>query len=241
MDEEGNYFSQIVYGKFFFNQNKYFDYKRKKIEFTDIIAKIGSLFSTFNFILSFIYKFYSRNFNNYKIIEKVIDYNTNKMNRREISFNNNIKNINDKEIELNNISKDNSGLTNDSLEKNNEIKLNKEENMMEELLEDKEQNIESNDKDEEIKFTENKIKLPKLSFFNFYLENIYCKICKKNKKEEIIKACNKIILKYVSIDFMLINFIKMENLFKDYKWNNPKLNELNNSELFTNLYELLKE
>ena len=70
VDEEGNYFSQIIYGKFFYNQNKYFDYKRKKIEFTDIIAKIGSLFSTFNFILSFIYKFYSRNFNKIIILIK---------------------------------------------------------------------------------------------------------------------------------------------------------------------------
>lgn len=239
-DEEGNLIRQIICGRFLFKRNKYFDYKRKKIEFTDIIAKIGSLFSTFNFIFSFIYKYYSINFNNYKIIEKVLDYNTNNINKRQISINNDIKNIKDKEIELKNISKENSGLINDSLEKNNEIKLNKEENITEELLKDNEQNIESNDKDEEIKFAENKIKLPKLSFFDFYLENIYCKICKKNQKEEILKACNKIILKYTSIDFMLINFIKVENLFKDYKWNNPKLIELNNSELLKNLFELLK-
>jgi hypothetical protein len=49
----------------------YIDYKRKEISFTDILAKIGALFSTFNFFFSFINKFYSLNFDNYKIIQNI--------------------------------------------------------------------------------------------------------------------------------------------------------------------------
>ena len=43
------------------------------------------------------------------------------------------------------------------------------------------------------------------------------------------------ISKYVSIDYLLLNQIKFENLMKDYKWNNPKLNDIKKNELIYKL------
>ena len=50
--------------------NYYIKYKRTKNNFLDVLAKIGALFSTFNFIVSTFFKFYKKNFDNYKIVEK---------------------------------------------------------------------------------------------------------------------------------------------------------------------------
>ena len=66
--------------------------------------------------------------------------------------------------------------------------------------------------------------LPKISFFGFYLNYIYFKICKRRKNQEILNLCEKIIFKYISIDSVLYNLMRLENLFKDYKWNNPEFN-----------------
>ena len=82
----------------------------------------------------------------------------------------------------------------------------------------------------------NKI-LPKLSFFDFYFNNIYFKCCKRIKKQDMLNACNKIISNYVSIDYIIDSAITFENLIKDYKWNEPGINNKENNELF---YELNK-
>ena len=86
--------------------------------------------------------------------------------------------------------------------------------------------------------TEDKI-MPKLSFFDFYFNNIYCKSCKRREKQDILNICNKIISKYNSIDYVLYNNILFENLLKDYKWNNPSLNNLKNIELIKELFKLI--
>ena len=54
----------------------------------------------------------------------------------------------------------------------------------------------------------------------------------KNNRQEIISKCNKLISQYYSIDNILYNQIKFENLLIDYKWNNPDLNKLDNNELY---------
>jgi len=46
---------------------------------------------------------------------------------------------------------------------------------------------------------------------------------------------NNILYKYLSIDSLLYNQIKLENLFKDYKWNNPALNEIQNNKMIMKL------
>lgn len=62
----------------------------------------------------------------------------------------------------------------------------------------------------------------------------------KNKKQEIIRECNKIISKISSIDKILFNMIKLENLIIDYNWNDPELNKMKNDDLFTNLNNLIE-
>ena len=40
---------------------------------------------------------------------------------------------------------------------------------------------------------------------------------------------NNIMHKYLSIDYLLFNMMKLENLLKDYRWNNPLLNKIENN------------
>ena len=39
----------------------------------------------------------------------------------------------------------------------------------------------------------------------------------------------------MSIDSLLYNQIKLENLFKDYKWNDPELNDIKNNRMIISL------
>ena len=48
-------------------------YRRRKIGWLDVLAKIGALFSTFNAIFAKFFEFYSNSFDNYKIVEKIIN------------------------------------------------------------------------------------------------------------------------------------------------------------------------
>ena len=67
------------------------------------------------------------------------------------------------------------------------------------------------------------------------MNNIYCKRYCETKKQEIISKCNEIVLKYNSIDYTLYSQMILENLLKDYKWNNPKLNNIENNKLINDL------
>ena len=74
----------------------------------DVIANIGALFSTIKFFFSLFFSFYSRNFDNYKIIENLLNpvneeeemKNTSTLNKKEAiyKFTNNTNNL-DKLIE----------------------------------------------------------------------------------------------------------------------------------------------
>ena len=81
--------------------------------------------------------------------------------------------------------------------------------------------------------------LPKLHFYDFFANNIYTKKCCSSNKQEIIAACNKIIFKYYSIEHILQGIIILENLLKDYKWNDPNLNDIQNNEMIKNLNSLI--
>ena len=233
--------------------NKYLKYRRTKIGFLDVLAKIGALFGTFNTIFKFVFIFYSRNFDNYKIIDNILQMNlynskTDEMNKKQIKLNNSKSN----QIELTKLDiikdeKDN--ITFPLISDINETENEKEKNIKSKI--DENVNLEENKNgtnNKEIKFddnkgnieykTEDKI-LPKLSFFDFYFNNIYCKSCKRREKQDILSLCNKIISKYNSIDYVLYNNILFENLLKDYKWNNPSLNNLKNIELIKELFKLI--
>ena len=217
--------NEIVFATIQNNLNShYIDYKRTKKNFLDVLAKIGALFSTFNFIVSTFFKFYKKNFDNYKIVEKIMRSKYIKMDKNfnfkkaNIEFNNNIFQI-DKET---NIEK-NSPLINDNFNENKGI------------------NETGSDIEDEKKEDEDKVPkryLPKLSFFDYFYNNVYCKCCKKVKRQEIIDTCNEMVFKYTSIDKILYHQMRLENLLKDYKWNNPELNTIGKNELITKLQNL---
>ena len=77
----------------------------------------------------------------------------------------------------------------------------------------------------------------------FFLNNIYCKnwkgCAKFEKQQEIIQLCNTINMRYLSLDSILCNQIMIENLFRDYKWNNSLLNNVKNSEIILKLKTLI--
>ena len=54
-------------------------------------------------------------------------------------------------------------------------------------------------------------------------------------RQEIIDKCNEIILKYYSVENILYNQLMLEILSKDYKWNDPELNKLDNNKLILQL------
>ena len=208
----------------------YIEYRRKEISFMDILAKIGALFSTFHFIFITIFKLYENNFNNYKIINKIIHqyYSNNKVNylmNKELKIGKDIqnhKNIDNWGIPLLPINDDNQEAENEEIiDKKKEVYTN---------LKNKE-SVEGKNDDEEKEITN----LPKISFFNYFFNNIYCPNFIKSQKQELINICNKLVLKYTSIDYLLLNQIKLENLLNDYKWNNPSLNDIKNNELISQL------
>ena len=61
----------------------------------------------------------------------------------------------------------------------------------------------------------------------------------KRKQQKIIHICNEIIYEFASIDTLIKNQILLENLIKDYKWNDPSLNNVENNNLFIQLKRYL--
>ena len=227
-------------GKFAKIEPVYVDYKRKEISFTDILAKIGALFSTFNFFFSFINKFYSLNFDNYKIIQNI--FGNDHSNITYIPINKELKIMKPNQYESNNYegvenpliirSNENENENNNQSSGHNIIN---EDSSTDENLED----INNEEVDIEGVNNEYKLNLPKLSFFDFLFANMYCICCVKNKKQEIIKECNEIITKISSIDKIMVNMIILENIIMDYKWNNPELKIFKNNDLLKKLNKLI--
>ena len=81
--------------------------------------------------------------------------------------------------------------------------------------------------------------LPKFRFIDFLFNNFYSNKTCKNIRQQIIAKYNYLITKYYSIETIVFNQIKMENLLKDYKWNNPDLADINNNELIIQLNNLI--
>ena len=54
------------------NHKEYIEYKRSKKSILDVLADIGASFSTLFSVFTFIFNFYSKNFDNYKIIEETL-------------------------------------------------------------------------------------------------------------------------------------------------------------------------
>ena len=198
--------------------DKITEYKRKKVSRLDVLANIGALSSTiYGILVKCFALIYSKNFDNYKIIDKILSQ------KLKVNYNES-KAKNKKEIELSNNDFKNSMTDEFSLENNL---------IVNDVDADNNSNYNNN---YNINNLESDSALPRLRFFDYFFNNIYNnKCCCKSNKQELLSICNKILYRYISIDYILYNQIKLENLLKDYKWNNPKLNDVENNDLIISL------
>ena len=101
-------------------------------------------------------------------------------------------------------------------------------------------NVTSNDEFDDKKSVDKESRiLPKLCFCDFLFNNIYSKRFCSSNKQEIISVCNDIISKYYSIDYIVYNQMMLENLFKDYKWNKPDLNTIENNIMINEIKSII--
>ena len=197
------------------------EYKRSKKGILDVFADISALTMTILEIFVFAFgNFYSGNFDNYKIIEKVLskEKRTTKFRNKDISDD---KSDNKNKIELS----DNTGKSEALIDTydNIEIKDNK-------IIEEKKDTggFNLDDSDERV--------IPKLRFIDFMMNSFYSdKCCKSSNRQQIISSCNDLVSKYYTVEDIIYNQIKIENLLKDYKWNDPKLKYIDNNEFVTEL------
>ena len=213
-DKSYKYLSSV---EFQINNMEYTEYFRKRISELDIIANILSLIANIFTGVKFVFSFYSDNFNNFKIIEKLLDKKTSK------------KIIINKSQEMNDLENKKFISIKDDLKE----KCIDNENKENEYNEDN-NNSDDPEQEKEDELSTNSTRMKKLRFFDFFLNNLY-NCCKKQKPQKIIHTCNQIVYKYASIDNLIKNQILMENFLKDYKWNDPSLNNVENNDLFIQL------
>ena len=166
-------------------------------------------------------KLYSKSFDKYKIIENILSRQKDNLflNKEPKFFEKKIKANNKGDILLEDIKEEEHS--------DNQIVIN-DINIMEE-----EESNDINDKINYEKDDEQERILPKLSFLDLFFNTFYCKKCCFHKRQQLILACNEIMFQYYSVENILYNQIMLENLFKDYKWNNPELkNIFNNNSLY---------
>ena len=144
----------------------------------------------------------------------------------ELNDKNNKANTSDKKEIIQKI--DNLPLLDDDVSDENKYSINNQHDNDDNIISENENNNESPPP----------IALKKLSIFDFYFNNIYPKCCKKIKNQEILNLTNEIVLQYLSLDYILYNQIKLENLFRDYRWNNPTLSNIQNNDLIRKLINI---
>ena len=174
--------------------NSQFDrYTRKENSIWDVLANICALSSTVFNIITLIYgHLYSKNYDNYKIVEKILS--------KKIGiniYNKKIKDIEDTKFEL---KKDLINSNDNNYQSEDNINI----------------NDENNDENEEKKATTS------IKFYDFFVHLFYSKCCGYSKKHSLIDSYNNIIAKYMTFDNLFYNQIRLENLLKDYKWNDPQ-------------------
>ena len=188
----------------------YIEYKRKKVSIIDLIANVCSLALTiFNVLKLGFSILYSNNFDNYKIIDRILST---------------------RDISMEKISKKNEDTKSPLL---TELKEFDEENEYENEKEDKQV------EDKKVEKNKGSI-LPKYHFFDFIC-NLFSCCCKNNNAQKCITTCNEIREKYYSIENILYNQLMMENLLKDYKWNNPDLKFIKNIQLIDKLNYIIND
>ena len=205
--------------KFDIDFQHYDEYKRTPKSFWDTVANICSLSMTILNGLGFSFvNYYSNNFNNYKIMEKIL-YNPNSKPEKK-------RNEKKEMIEPNYDFNKKENLLVQSIDDKNTLAINDEmdsENDQELIFRDFNENNGNNEN------------FPKLNFFDFLFSGINGGICFKENIQKMIQKCNEIVSKYYSIECIIYNLMKLENLLKDYRWNNPALNNVENNELVLQL------
>ena len=201
-----------IYGTKRINAYNCENYVRKETSLLDVYAKVFSLWMSLYSGISFLFsKLYSKSFDKYKIIDTIL--------------NNNIKNFSKNKIQIQKINQLQEIQIQDNLLENvpfndkNDVKGDENDN-----LNNIENFIDKNDKKD--------IFLAKRTFMDF-IYNTFNKC--RSEKQELICACNNIVLKYYSVENILYNQIILENLLQDYKWNNPELKNIINNNSFADL------
>ena len=223
-DKERKKYYKILGNVILFNRFDYYmEYKRIKKGFLDVLANIVALITSFYGVLGNLFSFfYSSSFDNYKIIERIFS------NKKNINLSEK-SNKNIKKLELSNIN--NSDFLNNNHPTEDKLIINDNDN-------DNDNDTENNNDDNNYDDDFDKLikKFHKFRFLNFLFNTFYNNNCFKfNSKYEFLSKCNQILFKYISIDNILYNQIKIENLLKDYQWNDPQLNNIENNELISEL------
>ena len=219
-EEKNNFYIELLQVVTYNRHTSYVLYKRKRLTILDTFVKLASLFPTFYKIFQFIFNYYSKNFNNHKIIEKVLQMNNEDYRQIKLNY------IYQNEI-LNNENKTNKDFD-ENIDNINIINDSRKESLIQ-----IENGAEINNEEDELLSIK---KMPKFSFIQFYFNNLYCKCCcNKFRKQEFLYVCNQIMLKYLSIDSILYYQMKLENILKDYKWNNSILNNIEKNLLIKKL------
>ena len=200
--------------------NQYIEYTRTKKSILDVFANIGALFSTLFTIFNFIFSFYSRNFNNYKIMKEILSSPKPEVIRTELPRS--------KTIKFDKINKKNKYIINqDNLSFNTSKSVpfkSKGINITNKIKRQKNEN-----------YNKCGCNLVKINFVHFLGNNIYFKRKNRMKEQNIIEFCNNIVSKYTSIDLILSYQIIFGNLMKDYKWNDNNLKFISNNNLIKKL------
>ena len=203
------------------------NYIRTRKTIFDPISNICSLCLTIYNVFIFIFcGFYSNNFDNYKIIEKILLQNKKSYLKSEDT------NKNEEILEL---------LSDFDKKDKNEILLKTNSSVKEKnKIIEKKEDISDDEFQDKISDDEESRTLPKLHFYDFLFNNIYCNNnCCLFNKQEIITKCKNIITKYYSIEYIVYSLMKLENLFKDYKWNNSELNTIENNKYLNELQSII--
>ena len=227
---EPRYYKVLGRFKFDIDFHHYDEYKRTPKSLWDTLANICSLSMTiFNGLCYSLMNYFSSNVDNCTIMEKILFNSTPKPEKRESDIHREINEPN-----------------NDPKNYPNNDDLNKEENLIDKSIgANRDKNALSindeiiNENDREIINKDFNEGFPRLSFFDYLFNEIYDGRCGKLKKRHLIQKCNEIVSKYYSIECVVSYLIKLENLLKDYRWNNPGLNNLENNELILDLKNLI--
>ena len=212
-DPDGNSFILLLYLKSIPVDYEYERYSRKKVSVLDILANIASLSSTALNLMGLVYGIlYAENYNNFKIIENIL---TKKM---KVNINKDTKNEGDLEkvkIEL----------KGDIIEKN----------LIEKSINDQDSDDIIEDEGEKMKSSSLNLTIPR--FIDFLFHKFYSKCCGYSSRHILINSCNDIVAKYTTIENILYNQMRLECLWKDYKWNNPQFQKMDKDDLILNLKE----